>query len=54
MEANKGTIGAGALGLNATGLTDGTLHVAPAGNAKADFYQHASATGTPVTNIFNL
>jgi hypothetical protein len=53
-EANNGTIGAGALGLNAKGLTDGTLKVAPAGNAKADFYQHSSATGTPVTNIFNL
>lgn len=53
-EANNGTIGAGALGLNAKGLTDGTLKIAPAGNAKADFYQHSSATGTPVTNIFNL
>ncbi|MEP6667595.1 MAG: hypothetical protein ABJF10_00495 [Chthoniobacter sp.] len=53
-EANNGTIGAGALGLNAKGLTDGTLVVAPAGNPKGDFYIHASATGVPVTNIFNL
>jgi len=53
-EANNGTIGAGALGLNATGLTNGTLKIAPVGNAKSDFYQHASVTGTPVTNIFNL
>src|SRR5581483_10630174 len=39
-EANNGTIGAGALGLNATGLSNNTLQVAPAGNAKSDFYQH--------------
>ncbi|MEI9896279.1 MAG: hypothetical protein WDN28_21055 [Chthoniobacter sp.] len=54
VQANHGTIGAGALGLNAKGLTDDTLVVAPSGNAKGDFYQHYSATGTPVTNIFNL
>jgi hypothetical protein len=60
-EANKGTIGAGALGLNAFGPNagnldagDGSLKVAPFGNPKSEFYKHASATGTPVTNIFNL
>jgi hypothetical protein len=55
-EAASGTIGAGALGLNATGLNPGTgaLLIKATGNANSDFYQHRSATGTPVTNIFNL
>lgn len=55
-EAAAGTIGAGALGLNATGLNPGTgtLVIKAAGNNNSDFYQHRSATGLPVTNIFNL
>jgi hypothetical protein len=55
-EAAAGTIGAGALGLNATGLNPGTgtLVIKASGNATSDFYQHHSATGAPVTNIFNL
>lgn len=55
-EAANGTIGAGALGLNATGLNPGTgtLLIKASGNANSDFYQHRSATGIPVTNIFNL
>jgi hypothetical protein len=53
-EAANGTIGAGALGLNATGLNSGPITVKAAGNNNADFYVHRSATGTPVTDIFNL
>ena len=55
-EAANGTIGAGALGLNATGLNPGTgtLTIKASGNANSDFYQLRSATGTPVTDIFNL
>lgn len=53
-EAANGTIGAGALGLNATGLDAGTAVVRAAGNANADFYVHRSATGTPVTDVLNL
>lgn len=55
-EAANGTIGAGALGLNATGLNlaNGSLVIKANGNANSDFYQHRSATGAPVTNIFNL
>jgi hypothetical protein len=53
-EAAAGTIGAGALGLNATGLGNGSLLIKAVGNANSDFYQHRSATGAPVTNIFNL
>jgi len=53
-EAANGTIGAGALGLNATGLDAGSITVKAAGNNNADFYMHRSATGTPVTDIFNL
>ena len=55
-EAVNGTISAGALGLNATGLNseNGSLVVNAAGNSKANFYLHYSATGVPVTDIFNL
>ena len=55
-QAAAGVIGAGALGLNATGLTpgSGTLTVLATGNNNSDFYQHRSAAGTPVTDIFNL
>lgn len=53
-EAANGTIGAGALGLNATGLVAGTTVVKKDGNANSDFYIHRSATGDPVTDIFNL
>jgi len=58
-EAANGTLGAGALGLNATGLesttTDlGGIVVKASGNTNSSFYRHRSATGTPVTDIFNL
>jgi hypothetical protein len=55
-QAAAGVIGAGALGLNATGLNPGTgsLVIKATGNANSDFYIHRSATGTPVTDIFNL
>jgi len=55
-QAAAGVIGAGALGLNATGLNPGTgtLNIKATGNANSDFYQVRSATGTPVTDIFNL
>jgi hypothetical protein len=55
-QAEHGMIGAGALGLNATGLnlSNGSLVVASTGNNNADFYIHRSATGIPVTDIFNL
>ncbi len=48
-EAANGVLGAGALGLNKN-----TNTVLASGNANADFYVHRSATGTPVTDIFNL
>ena len=55
-QAASGVIGAGALGLNATGLNPGTgtLIIKATLNNNADFYQVRSATGTPVTDIFNL
>jgi hypothetical protein len=55
-QANQGTIGAGALGLNAKGLNPGTgtLTIKALGNNPSDFYQVHSLTGTPVTDIFNL
>jgi hypothetical protein len=55
-QAAAGVIGAGALGLNATGLNPGTgsLLIKATGNSNSDFYLHRSATGTPVTDIFNL
>ena len=53
-EAANGTIGAGALGLNAQGLDNGTITVRASGNNNSDFYVHRTATGAPVTDIFNL
>jgi hypothetical protein len=64
-QAANGVIGAGALGLNASGINPGTgtLQVKSSGNNNTDidpatglyyFYAHRSATGTPVTDIFNL
>jgi len=55
-QAASGVIGAGALGLNATNMnnSNGTLVVKAIGNNNSDFYIHRSATGTPVTDIFNL
>jgi len=55
-QAANGVIGAGALGLNATNLNsgNGTLVIKATGNNNSDFYLHRSATGTPVTDIFNL
>lgn len=55
-QAANGVIGAGALGLNATGLNaaNGSLVIKASGNNNSDFYLHRSATGTPVTDIFNL
>jgi hypothetical protein len=55
-QAEGGVIGAGALGLNATGLNagNGSLTVAAQLNNPGSFYLHRSATGTPVTDIFNL
>jgi len=52
--AENGTIGAGALGLNAVGINSGSLVVKSANNTNGNFYQVRSATGTPVTDIFNL
>jgi hypothetical protein len=54
--AANGVIGAGAIGLNATGVNPGTgtFSVSANGNTNSAFYQVRSATGTPVTDIFNL
>jgi hypothetical protein len=55
-QAANGVIGAGALGLNANGLNPGTgtFTVSATGNSSSAFYLLHSATGTPVTDIFNL
>ncbi|WP_042724764.1 beta strand repeat-containing protein [Chthoniobacter flavus] len=55
-QAAAGVIGAGALGLNATNMnnSNGTVVVKAIGNNNSDFYIHRSATGAPVTDIFNL
>jgi hypothetical protein len=55
-QAANGVIGAGALGLNAKNLNllNGSLTIKASGNAPGDFYLLQSATGTPVTDIFNL
>lgn len=55
-QAAAGVIGAGAVGLNATNLNNanGTLVIKATGNNNSDFYIHRSATGAPVTDIFNL